>query len=34
LRWLGEDHLLSEQNGKMPWIMNRDGAGARPLLAE
>ena len=34
LRWLGEDHLLSEENGKMPWTMNRDGTGARPLLAE
>ncbi len=34
LRWLGEDHLLSDNGGGMPRIINRDGTGARPLLAE
>jgi len=33
LRWLGEDHLLSETNQR-PVIINRDGTGARPLLAK
>ena len=33
VRWLGEDRLLL-QEGKMPLVMNRDGTGARPLLAE
>ena len=32
LRWLGEDHLLSENYGEMPRVINRDGTGARPLL--
>ncbi|MGD1000071.1 MAG: ABC transporter permease [Candidatus Brocadiia bacterium] len=32
LRWLGEDHLLSENYGWMPVVINRDGTGARPLL--
>ena len=31
--WLGEDRLLLEK-GKMPSVINRDGTGERPLLAE
>jgi hypothetical protein len=30
--WLGEDRLLVCADGKAPWVMNRDGTGARPLL--
>jgi ABC-type transport system involved in multi-copper enzyme maturation permease subunit len=31
--WLGEDHLLLMQGKKTPWVTNREGTGARPLLA-
>jgi hypothetical protein len=31
--WLGEDHLLLQKYGMMPQIMNRDGTGVHPLLA-
>jgi len=32
-QWLGEDRLLSENYGRMPRVINRDGTGERPLLA-
>ena len=33
-QWLGEDRLLSENYGRMPRVINRDGTGERPLLAK
>ena len=36
-QWLGEDRLLFDhyaENKWQPWIINRDGTGARPLLAK
>jgi type II secretory pathway pseudopilin PulG len=34
LRWMGEDHWLLEIYGWMPRVINRDGTGDRPLLAD